>query len=174
MSDSASRVELGRLDGPWGTDGWVKVFSLTGPPEQIFDYQPWCIDRSPGLLQVLEWRRQGPRLIARVEPVETREQAEAMRGTLLSIDRNRLPAPATGQYYWHDLVGLRVVNQQGADLGRVRSLLDAGVHDVLQIDRGKDFEDVLIPFVSGHYVLGVELKKGIITVDWDPAWSDAD
>ena len=97
-----------------------------------------------------------------------------MRGTELSIDRGRLPAPEAGRYYWHDLVGLRVVNQQGVEIGRVRSLLDAGVHDVLQIDRGKGFDDALIPFVSGHYVLGVDLEQGTITVDWDPAWSDAD
>ena len=46
-------VRIGRLNGAWGVSGWVKVFSYTDPPENIFSYQPWQADGSPGLLRVL-------------------------------------------------------------------------------------------------------------------------
>lgn len=174
MSESEHRVELGRLNGAWGTSGWVKVFSLTEPPENIFEYQPWRTTGSPGLLHVREWRRQGPRLVARLEEVGSREQAEALHGTSLFIDRRELPPTGTGAWYWHDLVGLAVVNREGEHLGEVRGLLDAGAHDVLEIRRRGGGTDILVPFVTGQFVDKVDLAARTIIVDWQFDWTDAD
>lgn len=173
MSDAEDRVELGRLNGAWGTAGWVKVFSLTEPPENIFEYQPWRTAGSPGLLRVRQWRRQGPRLVAQLEEVGSREQAEALHGTRLFIDRGELPPTGSGTWYWHDLIGLEVFNLEGERLGRVRGLLDAGAHDVLEIERAGG-SDLLVPFVTGRYVDKVDLAAGTITVDWQLDWTDAD
>lgn len=172
MSETEDRVELGRINGAWGTAGWVKVFSLTDPPENIFDYQPWRTAGSPGLLHVRQWRRQGPRLVARLEEVATREQAEALRGTPLSIDRGELPGAGHGSYYWHDLIGLAVYNRCGELLGEVSGMLDAGAHDVLEIRRSGG--DLLVPFVKGHFIDKVDLDAGRIDVDWLTEWTDAD
>ena len=167
-------IRVGRLNGPWGVAGAVKVFSYTDPPEQIFDYQPWRTDGSPGLLHVRSWRRQGPRLVAEIEEIPDREWAERLAGLTLSIPRTALPAPPAGQYYWQDLVGLEVVNREHVPLGRVRELLDAGVHDVLVIDRAGPGADHLVPFVPGRFVEAVDLDAGRIVVDWQPEWTDAD
>jgi len=174
MDRTEDRVELGRLNGAWGTAGWVKVFSLTHPPENIFDYQPWRIATSPGLLRVRQWRHQGPRLVAQLADVDTRDGAEALRGTILFIERRDLPPIGGDDWYWHDLIGLAVVNRDGRHLGTVRGLLDAGVHDVLEIKRGGAQPDLLVPFVPGHYVDQVDPASGRIVVDWQPEWTDAD
>lgn len=166
-------MELGRLNGAWGTGGWVKVFSLTDPPENIFEYQPWQTSGSPGFFHVRQWRRQGPRLVAQLEEVATREEAEALHGTTLSIDRATLPGAERGRYYWHDLVGLAVHNREGEPLGEVTGLLDAGVHDVLEIRRSGG-GDLLVPFVVGHFIDKVDLVAGRIDVDWRTEWTDAD
>ncbi|HKL52942.1 MAG TPA: ribosome maturation factor RimM [Wenzhouxiangellaceae bacterium] len=173
MSETEDRVELGRLNGAWGTGGWVKVFSLTDPPENIFEYQPWRTAGSPGLLHVRQWRRQGPRLVARLEEVATREQAESLHGTMLAIDRDRLPGAEGDNYYWHDLIGLSVYNRDGELLGEVTGLLDAGAHDVLEIGRSGG-GDLLVPFVTGHFIDKVDLAGGRIDVDWLAEWTDAD
>jgi len=173
MSDAEDQVELGRLNGAWGTGGWVKVFSLTEPPENIFEYQPWRSSGSPGLLHVRQWRRQGSRLVARLEEVATREEAESLHGTTLTIDRAELP-PADGQsWYWHDLIGLSVYNRDGELLGEVSGLLDAGAHDVLEIARSGG-SALLVPFVNGHFIDKVDLSAGRIDVDWQVDWTDAD
>jgi len=173
MSEAEDLVELGRLNGAWGTGGWVKVFSLTDPPENIFEYQPWRISDSPGLLHVRQWRRQGPRLVARLEEVATREEAESLRGTILSFGRAELPRAEGDSYYWHDLIGLDVYNRDDELMGKVSGLLNAGAHDVLEIRRsGKG--DVLVPFVTGHFVDNVDLEGGRIDVDWQAEWTDAD
>lgn len=169
MSESSSRVELGRINGAWGTSGWVRVYSLTSPPENIFDYQPWHTDGAPGLLHVRQWRRQGPRLVAQLAEITERDAAEALRGTALFIARGSLPEPDTGSYYWHDLMNLEVVNLEGRVLGRVAGFIDAGAHDVLQVESAGS-APVLIPFVHERFIALVDLQAGRIEVDWQPEW----
>lgn len=173
MSQTEDRVALGRLNGAWGTGGWVKIFSLTDPPENIFEYQPWSISAPPGSLHVREWRRQGPRLVARLEEIDSRELAESLHGVTLSIERAELPRADGDSFYWHDLIGLAVYNRNGELLGRVSGLLDAGVHDVVQIRREAG-EDLLVPFVIGHFIDKVDPDGGRIEVDWRAEWTDAD
>jgi 16S rRNA processing protein RimM len=166
---ASSRVELGRINGAWGIGGWVRIYSLTHPPENIFDYQPWHTDGEPGLLHVLQWRRQGPRLMAELSEIDAREAAEELRGTRLFTERELLPEPEPGSYYWHDLMGLEVVNRDGRALGRVTGFIDAGAHDVVQVE-GVDGPPVLVPFVPGRYVVSVDLDGGRLDVDWEPEW----
>lgn len=173
MAESEDRVELGRLNGAWGTAGWVKVFSLTSPPENIFEYQPWRISDSPGRLHVRQWRRQGPRLVAQLEKIDSREQAEMLHGRVLFVERAEMPRVTDDEFYWHDLVGLNVHNRQEHRLGQVRGLLDAGAHDVLDIRRD-DGSTLLVPFVVGHFIDEVDLSAGWIRVDWPLEWIDAD
>jgi len=174
MEASATRVKIGRLNGAWGAAGWVKIYSLTQPAENIFEFQPWQSPDLPGLLRVRQWRRQGRRLVAQIERIDSRDQAEALDGTPLFVERSDLPRAEAGTWYWHDLIGLSVFNRDGQALGKVKGLLDAGVHDVLEIERGRGQADLLVPFVSGYFVDDVDLDTGFITVDWQPEWTDAD
>ena len=170
---TGERVELGRINGAWGVTGWVKVYSFTDPPQNIFEYQPWQLNESPELIHVLEWKQQGSRLVARLDAIESREAAESMRGYTVSVPSEHLPEPENDRYYWHDLLGLEVINRSGQHLGKVNRLLDASVHDVLSV-RTRDAEELLIPFVMGHYIEDVDLEQGCIRVDWERDWSDAD
>lgn len=172
MTDrDAGELELGRISGAWGIAGWVRVHSRTEPPENIFDYQPWRSERSPGLFHVEEWRRQGPRLVCRLREVGDRDTAEALAGTVLTIQAEQLPPAEPGHWYWSDLIGLEVVDASDQRLGTVSGLLDAGVHDVLQVAAADGGEDLLIPFVTGIYVQNVDLDSRRIRVDWELAWS---
>ncbi|MEM1081993.1 MAG: ribosome maturation factor RimM [Pseudomonadota bacterium] len=174
MADTGrERVELGRLDGAWGVSGWVKVYSFTDPPSNIFEYQPWHLEQSPGLIRVVHWKQQGPRLVAKLAHVDQREQAEALRGQALFVTPNQLPNPTDAEYYWRDLIGLEVVNRTGEQLGRIHRMLDASVHDVMCI-RTADRDETLIPFVLDYYVDRVDLAQGRVQVDWPMEWNDAD
>lgn len=167
------RVELGRLDGAWGVSGWVKVFSFTDPVTNIFNYQPWQSDQQGDSLSVLDWKQQGPRLVARLKDIDHREAAEALRGMRIYIQADQLPSTGDEHYYWRDLIGLSVMNRAGESLGVVRQLLDASVHDVLCVERA-GFDDLLIPFVPGHFIDRVDLDTGCIRVDWQHDWADAE
>jgi len=107
---------------------------------------------------------QGKGLIAQLEGVEDRDQARALLDADIAIERSQLVDASPGEYYWHDLIGLDVCNQQNEILGQVKELLETGANDVLVVE-GK--HRILIPFINECYVLEIDLENSIIRVDWD-------
>lgn len=177
--DPEERIELGHLTGAWGSAGWVKIFSRTDPPENIFEYQPWLTDGEPGRFHVREWHRRGRRLVAHIVEIADRDQADACRGLKLWVSRSALPEPDGQSWYWDDLIGLDAFALDGSSLGSVVGLLDTGAHDILRIrptdDAQQDStvpppEEILVPFVAGRYVHSVDVAGGRIELDWDPDW----
>ena len=90
----------------------------------------------------------------------------ALLGAEILIKRKQLPKPRTGEYYWADLVGLKVETAEGVGLGKVDHLIETGANDVLVVKDGDT--ERLIPFLQQHTVLKIDLEIGTITVDWDP------
>ncbi|HLS05536.1 MAG TPA: ribosome maturation factor RimM [Wenzhouxiangella sp.] len=165
-------VIVGRFNGDWGVRGWVKVFSYTRPPEAIFDYMPWLIDGHGDAIEPVEWKKSGPRLVARLEGVDTPEKAAALGRTLIRVARTSLPDPEPGEYYWHDLVGLEVVNRQNHSFGQISKMHETGAHDVMEVE-GAD-GTVLIPFVTERFVVSIDLEARLVTVDWPSEWAEPD
>lgn len=169
-SDAAETVLVGRINGVWGTQGWVKVFSHTQPVTAIFDYQPWLLaGEAQSTLKVEQWRQQGPRLVARINGISDTDQAAGLIGADIFTLRSSLPKPDPGQYYWSDLIGLSVVNLEGHQYGRVRGMIETGANDVLDVV-SEQAGSVLIPYVSDRFVRHVDLEAGVITVDWPLEW----
>ncbi|MEQ8495073.1 MAG: ribosome maturation factor RimM, partial [Gammaproteobacteria bacterium] len=96
-----------------------------------------------------------------------RDAAGALVRADIGIRRQQLPPAAPDEYYWVDLIGLTVVNREGARLGEVRGLLETGAHDVLRVvDTSAAGLERLIPFVREVYVLDIDLAGRIMRVDW--------
>ncbi|MFA5684749.1 MAG: ribosome maturation factor RimM [Lysobacteraceae bacterium] len=163
----ATRLLLGHVSGVLGIQGWMKLRSHTRPADAIFDYRPWrfVLRGEERALAVAEWRWQGRALVFRVDGVVDRNQAEALIGGEIWIDRASLPPAAPGEYYWADLEGLRVVTVDGVELGRVSHLLETGANDVMVVQGERER---LLPFTVGHHVVEVDIAGGRIVVDWDP------
>lgn len=163
----AERVIVGRISGLYGVQGWVRVYSHTDPRDNILRYSPWLV-RVGGewrALAVLGGRRHGKGIVARLADCQDRDQARRLLGAEVAIGRAQLPELESGEYYWTDLLGLRVVNKDGIELGRVDHLLETGGNDVLVLAGERER---LIPFLPEDVVLGVDLETGVIRVDWDP------
>ena len=161
-------VVVGRILGAWGVQGWVRVYSYTDPPEQIFEYLPWELAESDRSAEVVEWRRVGPRLVANLSQIDSPEAAAALADQPISVRRTLLPAAEPGSFYWHDLLGLEVVNLQGHRWGTIRRMLPTGAHDVMEV--ADDERTLLIPFVIDHFVHDVDLGAGRVRVDWPEEW----
>jgi 16S rRNA processing protein RimM len=110
-------------------------------------------------------RRHGTGIVARLAGVDERDGALALRGRRIWIRREQLPAPAPGEYYWADLIGLQVETVEGEVLGIVSAMMETGANDVLVVEGERER---LIPFVPGHYVTAIDLAAGKLVVDWDP------
>jgi 16S rRNA processing protein RimM len=163
---TSSPVVLGRIVGLFGVRGWVKVFSHTDPREAVLEHKSWLLNRNDSWqsVQVAEGKRQGKSVIARLSGIDDRDAAAALVGSDIGVPRDALPDAKPGEFYWADLEGLRVVQNDGSDLGRVDYLLATGANDVLVV---KGETERLIPFVMDEIVLDVDLGNGVITVDWE-------
>lgn len=165
--DAGRRIIIGRIVGVYGVLGWVKIHSYTRPQQGVFGYHQWLVGR-PGQWQPAEladWRRHGKSWLAKLEGVAGRDQARVYSGCDIAIPRASLPPLPAGEYYWADLMGLRVQTLEGVDLGRVDHLLETGGNDVLVVIGERER---LIPFVPGRDVVMVDLDAALIRVDWDP------
>lgn len=159
-------VVLGRISGLFGVRGWVKVYSYTEPREAVLEYDRWLLSDKDGWQEatVAEGQRHGKTIIARLDGYVDRDQAASLVGIEIGVPRESLPKAGKDQFYWSDLEGLRVVHRDGSELGRVDHLLETGANDVMVV---KGEQERLIPFVMDKVVLGVDLDKGEIEVDWE-------
>lgn len=156
------------MSGVFGVKGWVKVYSFTDPRENILQYSPWILQKNSQIQEVklLGGRRQGSLVVAELQGISDRDLAAELMGADILIRKQQLPKAGDGEYYWADLIGLEVRNQEGCKLGKVDYLLETGANDVLVVVDGD--VDRLIPFLQQSTILKIDLDDGLIIVDWDP------
>ncbi|WP_016856356.1 ribosome maturation factor RimM [Halomonas smyrnensis] len=168
-------VVLGKLTSPYGVKGWLRVYSYTSPMEGILDYDEWVLRHQGRLVRyrLVQGRPQGKGLVARLEGVDGRDQAEALAGAEVLLPTAELPElDGDDDFYWYQLEGLRVVTRDGVRLGRVDYLFETGANDVMVV-KGRDGDAIddrerLLPFLPDEVVQKVDLEAGVMTVDWDP------
>lgn len=169
-------LDIGRIAGVYGIQGWVKIASQTEPLDNIFNYQPWWLKTKHGVKpqEVLEWRAHGKGFVARLEGIDDRTQAEHLGTVTIAIDKADLPALPEGEFYWYELQGCRVRScYEGAeiDLGTVSKVMPTGANDVLVVKADKqscDDRERLIPYVPELYIRSIDIESQLIEVDWDP------
>ena len=165
-------VVLGRVAAAYGVRGWIKVKPFTESPDALLDYATWWLTAKGRQTShpVVEARLHGATVVAKVEGVETREQAMALAGAEVSVPRDALPEAGDNEVYLSDLADCDVVDRNGRHLGRVAEVQGNPAHPILRVAGGEGRatrgEDILIPFVPA-YVLGVDLEANRIEVDWD-------
>jgi 16S rRNA processing protein RimM len=127
-------IMVARVAGAFGVKGEVRLTAFTADPASLVDYRDLRReDGSPGLT-VVSGRPVRAGVIVRVREVETREQAEALRGLTLFIPRASLPEPEDeDEFCVTDLIGLAVESAQGEAFGHVKSVHDFGAGDLLEI-----------------------------------------
>ena len=158
-------VTLGHICAVHGVRGWVKIHSYTEPKEAVLKYQPWLLDDEASTVKVQASKIQPKGVIVKLDGFDSVEQARTMIGKTISIVREQLEVLPENEYYWADLIALRVVNLDGEELGQVKSLMATGANDVLVVAGA---QERLIPFVMEQYIKTVDIPGGTITVDWDP------
>ena len=168
-SEDDAMVVVGRIEGPYGVRGWLRVRSYTDPPENLTDYRPWHLDRNADgswrEVRVEQVRAHGEGFRCSIDGVADRDAAAAWRGALVAVKESVLPAPEADEYYWRELIGLSVTTVAGTGLGRVETLMATGANDALVVR--EEGRERLIPFIA-QVAREVDLERGVIVVDWDP------
>ncbi len=171
-------VLLGEISAVFGVKGWVKVFSHTSPRVQITYYKEWFLkkprsgknDWTP--IKVLQGRVQGKNIVAQLNGVNERSQAEALIGSKIAIKNSQLEKLPKGEFYWKELIGLNVQTVKGESLGKVDWIFDTGSNDVLivkkeTLENEDDKHERMIPFLMDDVVVSIDLEESLMVVDWD-------
>lgn len=161
---------MGRILAPYGLKGWVKIDPYSAVPGSLSAYPSWWVGRNGNWreMKVVQSALQhGSSLVARFEGCVERNAALALKGSEVAVERAALPHNAGNEFYWADLVGLKVVNVKGEELGVVAGLFENGAHPVMRVVEGE--VERLLPFVE-QVVQQVELAQGRIRVEWELDW----
>ena len=126
-------IQVGRVAGAFGVRGEVRITSFTAEPAALLDYKDLRREDGSVGLTLVSGRPAKGGVVARAREIETRDQAEAMRGLKLFIPRAALPEPDEDEFYVTDLIGLSVETADGAALGTVKAVQDFGAGDLLEI-----------------------------------------
>ena len=137
-------VCLGAVTGSYGVRGEARVKSFCADPSAIGDYGPLVDDAGRSYrLTVIRPVKGG--YAVRLSGVPHKEAADALRGQRLWAPRSALPPPEDDEYYHSDLIGLKVLDTGGVELGHVAAIHDHGAGDLLEL-RGPGLKGVLLPF----------------------------
>ena len=142
-------LTVGKITGHFGVQGGVKVFSYTQPMEN-------------------KAKKHGKTIVAQLPDINSREDAQALIGQMVSVDMTQLSPLSADDYYWYQLIGLSVIDQNNQVLGRVESMFETGANDVMVVKptESADDETLLIPYLYGQTVTSVDLQTAEMRVDW--------
>lgn len=141
------------------------MISFTEPFDKILQYQPWLIKRKGNWqsIGIEDSEIHGTKIVVKLQGCDDRDVAKLYTNADIGIQQDQLPALPSNEYYWKDLIGLRVINKENADLGKVVELLATGANDVLVV---KNAKQRLIPYIK-QVIVKIDLQKKVIIVDWD-------
>jgi 16S rRNA processing protein RimM len=168
MSDESSAlIELGVVGAPFGVRGWVKLRSHTDPPERLLEHRQLQLG-SGGVWRTFKIEssgRSGGQLTVKLNGIEDRDQAQALRGALVCVPRSELPQRDERDFYRADLVGCEVVNLAGVRLGVVQHFVETPAHALMVVRGAQEF---WVPAVPQH-LRRVDLQARQVIVDWADA-----
>ena len=151
------RIALAAVAGAHGIKGEVRLKLFSDGVESLSQSKKLFV---AGVERKLVAVRDGKMAVARFEGISDRGAAEALRGSLVEIDRADLPPLAEGEYYHADLIGMVAVNQDGGAIGTVVAIENYGAGDLLEIELDGGRKS-LIAFKPGI----ADLEDGTIVLD---------
>ncbi len=158
------RICVGSIAGAFGVQGEVRLKSFCADPEAIADYGLLYTQDGSRSFAITLTRPVAGGLGARIAGVTTKDQADALRGIDLYVDRDRLPSLPDDEFYHADLIGLEVRDTGGVLLGTLRAVHNHGAGDLLEVYAPTRKQPLLIPFTRAM-VPTVDLSAGRIVAD---------
>jgi 16S rRNA processing protein RimM len=155
---SQPRITLAAVAGAHGIAGELRLKLFTESAKSLADHKTVFVNGKQ--MQLQSAKDSGKTAIARLAGVTTREAAEALRGSLIEVDRAALPPLEEGEYYHADLLGLACVDSEGKPLGRVSAVENFGAGDLVEVEDANG-KRALVPFKPGV----ADLADGRIVID---------
>jgi 16S rRNA processing protein RimM len=155
-------IAIGEIIRPHGVQGAVKVSPLTDFPERFKNLRSVHCVRARDLIREIQWvRLSGPWIILKFRGIDRRDDASALKGTILKIFPEDLVVLPAESYYTHQIIGLSVVTTSGEPLGEIIDVLRFPANDVYVMNwQGREF---LIP-AAYEIIRSIDLNKRLMTI----------
>ena len=165
MDEKNELVVMGRVVAPYGVIGWLKIVPDTEEFDSLLDYKTWWIGKDSDWreLKVESAKIHNDVLVVKLQSIDDRDAAVACKGKQIAVPRASLPKLKSEEYYWSDLIGLAVKNQQNVDFGKITDVFATGANDVIVATGDKER---LIPYIA-QVIVEVDLDAKTMLVDWD-------
>ena len=159
-----TRVCLGKIVAAHGVKGLVKILPFGEDPLLIESLSPvYTAEKNSETLSIKLKNPIGRYWLAAVEGIAERNGAEALRGTDLYVDQNRLPKIKNKNTYYHvDLIGLKALDENGTEIGEVIAVENYGAGDLLEI-KPKDQNSFLLLF-GNEYVSDINMEQRTVII----------
>ena len=164
MIDSETLIPVGKITGTHGIRGLLKIYSFSGNIESLQACDFVTIKSSQGSLSRLKLKSiaaTAGKLIIGFEGIGDIDQAKLHVGSEICLLRSQLPEPVNDEYYWCDLIGLKVITIEGRELGVIEDIFEAGSSDIYVV-RSME-QEYLIPAIA-DVICSVDLKNGRMLV----------
>jgi 16S rRNA processing protein RimM len=165
---SDRKICVGVITGTHGVRGLVRLRSFTEEPEAIASYGALTDESGEREFFVDLKNTAKDHFVASITGVTTKEDAEALHGTELYIDRSLLPKPRKREYYEADLVGLAARDKKGAACGTVLAVHNHGAGVFLEIGQSRR-DSFMLPFTDAC-VPEVDIKDGHVVIEPPRGW----
>jgi 16S rRNA processing protein RimM len=160
----AARICVAQIGAAHGTRGEVRLWSFTADPVAVKDYGPLESEDGAAQFEIETLRPAKDHLVARLSGVHDRSQAERLTNLRLYVPRERLPQAAPEEFYHADLIGLRVEDLDGREIGTVVAIQNFGAGDLLELRAEGESQTLLLPFTAVTVPV-VDIAGGRIVID---------
>jgi 16S rRNA processing protein RimM len=161
---SQAMIRVGRINGPFGLEGAVKVLPLTDFEDRFDPGSALYLD---GVARKVQWRnRRSPGLVVKLDGLDSRTLAEMHRGRYLEVpaaDARELPE---GSFYHHQLVGVEVVTASGTALGELVEVLERPANDVWVVRDVSGSVERLVPATRDAVIEVDTVRRRVVVADW--------
>jgi 16S rRNA processing protein RimM len=158
-------IAIGRVSKPHGVKGEIRIAYFNPENPQFFShYQTIYLqgdERSLLPYRLLAVRPHKKFILAQLEGIQSRAEAEELRGKVVLIDPAELPPLEADEYYWQDILGMQVVSETGEEVGTIKKIVPTGSNDVYVVQKGA--QEFLIP-ATEDVIMSIDIDARTIII----------
>ncbi len=162
--ESDGKICLGAIAGAHGVKGEVKIKTFTQQPQDIASYGPLQNEDGDKTFSIVRFRPDKIGVVATIEGIRGRDDAQRLKGTRLYVKREALPQVEEETWYHADLMGLKVRDKDDKEYGVVIGVYDFGAGDMVEVAPNFGEESLFIPFTRDAVPI-VNIKQGFIVAE---------
>lgn len=163
----AEYLNVGKIVNTHGIRGEVRVISQTDFPEERYRSGAQLVlfrdNKEPVTLTIKTHRKHKNFDLVSFEGYPNINDVEVFRDGILKVSKDDLIDLDEGEFYYHQIIGLTVVDETGKELGKIKEILSPGANDVWVVQRPKQ-KDALIPYIES-VVKEIDIESGVVHVE---------